>query len=73
MDIGLESTLEQKPALNGKVDDKLSKCLCPSCDSSDIRRIHRGYIRKRIFKTPPLYRCNKCSTKFTKAKYNLFN
>jgi predicted RNA-binding Zn-ribbon protein involved in translation (DUF1610 family) len=38
--------------------------LCPHCGSSLINRIHRGFIRKTLLKSPPLYQCRECRKSF---------
>lgn len=37
---------------------------CPYCGSRLISRIHRGFIRKFLLKSPPLYKCRECRKKF---------
>ena len=37
---------------------------CPSCHSALVRRAHRGFIKKYIFKQKPKYKCGNCQTYF---------
>jgi|GEM_PF-1857057 len=38
--------------------------VCPHCGTSLIQRIHRGFIRKILLKSPPLYKCRECRKSF---------
>jgi len=44
----------------------LSNHYCPQCSSFNIKRVHRGFIKKRIFLAQPSYECRDCHVKFTK-------
>lgn len=37
-----------------------SKQYCPKCDSFNLKRLHRGYLKKVIFKQPVQYICREC-------------
>jgi DNA-directed RNA polymerase subunit M/transcription elongation factor TFIIS len=37
---------------------------CPECHSALIRREHRGFIQKYIFKQKPKYKCGNCQAFF---------
>lgn len=38
---------------------------CPYCESYNLRRIHRGLIRKIVFQVKHRYQCRECYKKFT--------
>lgn len=42
---------------------KLCK-FCPECQSVFIRRVHRGFIQKYIFRQKPKYKCGNCQAVF---------
>ncbi|CAA6826748.1 MAG: Unknown protein [uncultured Thiotrichaceae bacterium] len=45
-----------------------SKDYCPDCKTFNIKRVHRGFIKKKILMMDPTYLCNKCGSKFTIEK-----
>jgi len=42
-----------------------SKRYCPECGSFDIKRVHRGFLKKVILKRAPRYRCRACDNLFS--------
>jgi transposase-like protein len=38
---------------------------CPHCNSFDIQRTKRGFLKKVLLRVPPLYKCNHCNKVFT--------
>lgn len=44
-----------------------SKEYCPKCGAFHIRRVHRGFIKKKILMVNASYLCNQCGNKFTTA------
>lgn len=51
------------PSLNAK--NMASKQYCPKCGSFNMRRLHRGYISKRLLNKSPQYMCLECKSKST--------
>lgn len=43
-----------------KYSNMMSQRYCKSCGSFAIERIHRGFFKKRILKSPTLYKCKNC-------------
>ena len=41
---------------------------CPNCDSSRLKRQHRGVIRKYILQSPPIFICSHCEKSFSRNK-----
>ena len=38
-----------------------SKRYCPKCKNFNLKRIHRGYFKKKILKQPVQYKCHECN------------
>ena len=47
--------MSSKPSSN-----MISKMFCPKCKSFNLKRLHRGYIKKTILKQPAQYKCLEC-------------
>ena len=45
-----------------------SKHYCPKCGSFNLRRTHRGFIKKKLLKLPARYECNGCSATLTETQ-----
>jgi transposase-like protein len=39
-----------------------SKHYCPKCGSFNLRRVHRGFIKKKLLKLAAQYECKSCSS-----------
>lgn len=39
-----------------------SKHYCPKCGSFNIKRTHRGFIKKKLLRLAAQYECKKCSS-----------
>lgn len=37
-----------------------SKQYCPKCESFNLKRLQRGYFKKKILKLPIQYKCGEC-------------
>ena len=42
-----------------------SRKYCPSCNCFQINRVHRGFLKKVVLNSPPIYECQDCEAKFT--------
>ena len=40
-----------------------TKLYCPKCGSFNMKRFHRGYVKKNLFKQPAQYICLACKEK----------
>lgn len=53
-----------------RYSNMMSQRYCKACGSFAIERIHRGFFKKRILKTPTLYQCSDCGQKIASNDFN---
>lgn len=44
-----------------------SRLYCPKCKSFHLKRLHRGYFRKVVFKQPIQYECRECKAHLSES------
>lgn len=52
-----------------KYSNLVSQRYCKACGSFAIERIHRGFFKKKVLKSPMLYQCKNCQDVFSKNDF----
>lgn len=47
----------------------VSQQYCPECESFDLKRVHRGFIKKKILHSPPQYVCRRCGVSIKENQF----
>ena len=46
--------------MSEKLSNLTSRQYCHKCGSFDLKRIHRGFIKKKILQSPMEFKCHEC-------------